>query len=277
MPCPTAWRAEPCIVNVYCCCCQPKLASRVAALAPQTLRDEVDLAAAIARRLRLAHVHLFELLLHRPLELRESTTLERFDDQIAAGLQPLRGKFERQLAQMHGARLIGGLDTGEIGGQIRNHKVELAPVERRLDRGVPFGLPEVAADEYHAANRVHRQQVDGDDAPARAQLLVQHLRPASRRRSQVDDAHARPEQPVLLRELQQLERRARAVAQPGRFLDPVVVDVLLHPRLDELVLLRCLRSRHRPPSCARLVDRFTLTPEPRSRVGRGPARFTLAA
>ena len=51
------------------------------------------------------------------------------------------------------------------------------------------------------------------------------------------------QQLVALGELQQLERGARAVAQPGRLLHPVVVDVLVHPRLDEPVLLRGLQ-RH---------------------------------
>ena len=70
-----------------------------------TLCDQVNLAAPVARGLRLAHVNLLEIALHQLLELGESFTLKSLDHEIA-GLHPTGGKFERQLAQVNGTRLI---------------------------------------------------------------------------------------------------------------------------------------------------------------------------
>jgi hypothetical protein len=53
----------------------------------------------------------------------------------------------------------------------------------------------------------------GDHLPARTDLLYGDLRPAARRRAEVDDALPGREKPVGAVDLRQLERRARPVAE----------------------------------------------------------------
>ena len=64
------------------------------------LGDQIDLAAPVSRRLRLAHVNLREMPLQRAPQRNEAFTLKRLDHEIAAWLQPSYGKFERQLTKM---------------------------------------------------------------------------------------------------------------------------------------------------------------------------------
>src|SRR5207245_1364008 len=109
-------------------------------------------------------------------------------------------------------------------------------------RREPGVLAEIRPYDRHSRDRIHRQQIDGGDGGARAETLAKHLAPASRRGTEVRDAHSRPEQVVAVGELEELECGARAVAAARCLLDPGIVDVPGHPRLDELVLLRCLES-----------------------------------
>src|SRR5436190_3899954 len=72
----------------------------------EALGDDIDLAAPVPRRLRLAHIDFGESLLRGAPQGHETLALERFEHEIAARLQPCRCKFERQLAKMHRSGLI---------------------------------------------------------------------------------------------------------------------------------------------------------------------------
>src|SRR5262249_27866844 len=96
-------------------------------LAPfQALSDEIHLSAAVAGCLWLAHVDLLEFASHELLQFGKSSALKSLDHEIAAGLQPGNGKFERQLAQVERPCLIRRFDTRKVGGEIGNDKVDLA-------------------------------------------------------------------------------------------------------------------------------------------------------
>src|SRR5512143_893457 len=94
---------------------------------------QVHLTAPVARCLRLAYVDLREMPLHFLPELRKSLALKRLDHQIAAGFEPAHRELEGQLPEMDRARLVRRLHAGQIGGQVGNDKVDLAPAERRLE------------------------------------------------------------------------------------------------------------------------------------------------
>ncbi len=68
------------------------------------------------------------------------------------------------------------------------------------------------------------------------QLVADILAPAARRRAQVDDDLARLDQLVLFVDLLELVGRARAIAFALRQLDVGIVDMVVQPRLPELVL-----------------------------------------
>src|SRR4030095_3569307 len=155
------------------------------------LSDKIDLTAAIARRLWLADMDLREMLLHRTYEFLESLALKRFDGQITAGLQPFLRKFERQLTQVDRTRLICRRDTRKVGGKVRNDKIHRTTCKRRLDGGQSLVGAKVGLDERDATTVLPRQNIARPDARGGAQPLVQHLRPASRRRTEIDDAHSR--------------------------------------------------------------------------------------
>jgi hypothetical protein len=98
--------------------------------------------------------------------------------------------------------------------------------------------------ESHVAQRVHRQQIDGDHAAARARFRRGNLRPAARCRAEIDDDHARLQQLVARRDFDQLVRRARAIAFRLRALHVDIVDVLHHPLFAGLGPFHRLRCRH---------------------------------
>ena len=193
----------------------------------ETLADQVDLAAPVPRRLGLPYVNLREMRFQRTPELDESFALERFDDEIASGLQPAPWQIRAQAHQ--GAR--HGPDRrpprpDRLGDRSETTRSTLPSPSAFSSAASPASSRKSACTRVAPETGCHRQQVDGDDRGFGAETLAQHLRPAPGRGAQVDDAHPRPEQMVALGELDQLERGARAVAQARGFLDPRVVDVL---------------------------------------------------
>src|SRR5690606_7854381 len=102
-------------------------------------------------------------------------------------------------------------------------------------------LPEVAQEELHPGDRLHGQHVQGDYpalqvATGRREALAQDLAPCPRRRTEVDDVHARPDQPVLVVDQAQLEGRPRAIAVLLREPDVRVPDVAIQPCPVDLAL-----------------------------------------
>ena len=65
----------------------------------KALSNQIHLLTAATRRLGLAHAGPVEARPEGTVQPLESGALECFDDQIATWLQPIRGKFQRELTQ----------------------------------------------------------------------------------------------------------------------------------------------------------------------------------
>ncbi len=135
----------------------------------QAFADQVDLAAPVPRRLGLPHVDLGEMRLQRAPQLRETLALERFDDEIAPGLQPCACAKSSASSPRCTPRAWSAASTPDrLGDMSETTRSSLASAERLFERREPVVLAKVGLDERHAGDRLHRQQVDGDDASPRA-------------------------------------------------------------------------------------------------------------
>src|SRR5205823_8797222 len=133
----------------------------------ETLSDQIDLSASVARRPRFTHMHLIEAVLRRMLQIGKAFTLKRLDDQVAAGSEPSYSEFQRKFTQMNASRLIDGVDAGYIGRKVRKHKVDLPAPERPFELTQCGILAEIALDKLNIGNRLHWQQVHGNDPRSR--------------------------------------------------------------------------------------------------------------
>ena len=87
----------------------------------------------------------------------------------------------------------------------------------------------VAEHEIHAGNGIHGQYVRRHDLARAADDPRRILAPTAGRRAQVHASNARPQQPLGLLDLLQLEHRARSPTFPVRPFDELVVRVLGEP------------------------------------------------
>ncbi|MNC50024.1 hypothetical protein D3C75_992420 [compost metagenome] len=164
----------------------------------------------------------------------EAFALEDLDQEVAARTQHAGGQIQGQLAQVHGARLVGRAYATHIGGHVGNHKVDRMLADRLEDLREHHIVGEVALDEGDIGDAVHRQDVRGDQAPLVADHPTGDLRPAARRRAEVDHGHARPQDAVLLLDFQQFVAGARTVAVLLRHLHVGIVEMLFQPTLAGL-------------------------------------------
>src|SRR6185295_18214262 len=94
-----------------------------------------------------------------------------------------------------------------------------------------IGVEKIDPREFDAADRVHRQDVDGDDAAVLADALARHLAPAAGRRAKIDNARTAFQHVMLVVDLGELEGRARteALALGARHVG--IVELTLEPEL----------------------------------------------
>ena len=87
--------------------------------------------------------------------------------------------------------------------------------------------------EIDAGDRLHRQEIDGDDAARlrRADALGRHLAPAAGRGAEIDHARAFLEEARLVVDLDQLVGGARANAFALGARDVRIVELALQPQL----------------------------------------------
>lgn len=200
-----------------------------AVLPLEALAYQIHLARARARGFRLADHDFLERAAHVLEEGFRAFALEYLDRVVAAGLEHLAHHVEGEFDQVHRRGLVGDGDAADVGGDVGDDQVGLAAFElgENLLEHAVFG--EVALDEVDVVQRVHRQDVAGDDPAVVADDLARHLRPAAGRRAQVHDQHAGADQLVLLVQLEQLVAGPRAVAILLRAFDVRVVDVFVQP------------------------------------------------
>ncbi len=163
--------------------------------------------------------------------LVETFALEDLDQEIAARPQHTAGQVQRQFAEIHGARLVGGPHSTHIGGHIGNHKVYRMIADRLEDPREHRVLGEVALDEGDVGDAVHLEDVRSDQPAAVADHPAGDLRPPARRGAQVDHGHARTQDAVLLLDLQQLVAGARAIAIALGHLHVGIVEMFFQPTL----------------------------------------------
>src|SRR5690606_12602568 len=160
---------------------------------PPSLHDALPILATLGpRSLRLQQLDRTEgssRVLH---ELRETLALKKLDEKGTSGSEDLGGEQQRLLGKAHAAGLIDRACATDIGGHIGHHKIYLLVPDgarERLDGG---RIGEISVQEFDPRDRLHRQQVDRPDPPARADALRGVLAPGPRRRAEVDDAHPGP-------------------------------------------------------------------------------------
>ena len=101
------------------------------------------------------------------LKFGQTSALEHFDDKVTVGLQRMEGEFKCQLSQVNASRLIDGVDASYIGRKVRKHKVDLPAPERPFELTQCGILAEIALDKLNIGNRLHWQQVHGNDPRSR--------------------------------------------------------------------------------------------------------------
>ena len=102
-----------------------------------------------------------------------------------------------------------------MAGGVRRHVGE-HHVGRPAEHGFQFvrraGVEKIDLREIDAGDRIHRQEIDGDDAAALrgADALGRHLAPAAGRGAEIDHARAFLQEARFVVDLDQLEGGARA-------------------------------------------------------------------
>ena len=175
-------------------------------------------------------LHHGEVALERRKQRRLGAALDHLGEKRAAVFQHPAGELRCGLDQRHDLQMIGRTMTGGVGGHVGQHQVGRA-AEHRLELVRRIGVEKVDLREFSAGNRIHRQDVDADDASARADALDRDLAPAAGRGAQIDHARAALQHVMLVIDLGQLERRARtkALALGARHIR--IVELALEPQL----------------------------------------------
>src|SRR6266705_291561 len=197
----------------------------------QPFPHQIHLAGAGPRGSGLARSDFDEGFAHRGEELRITRSLKYLDQKRAVRFQMSPGELQRQLAQMDAAGLVGRAHPAQIGGHVRNYKVEPSPLQGGLDPFEHFLVAEIPADDSNPGYRRNFQKIDRDDASGPPDALRERVRPAPGRGPEIDHVVPGTRELVPLRDLDQLVRRARAVAVRFRAVNVGIADVAFEPRL----------------------------------------------
>ncbi len=159
----------------------------------------------------------------------EALALKYLDQEITTRTQHAARQIERQLAEEHRARLIRRPHPTHIGGHIRNHKVDGIIPDGLEDLSEDLVFCEIALNEGYVGDAVHRQNVRCDQPTLVADDPTGDLRPATRRRTEVDHRHARAQDAILLLDFQQLVAGARTVAVALGHFHVRIVEMFFQP------------------------------------------------
>ena len=124
--------------------------------------------------------------------------------------------------------MIGGAMAGGGRGHVGQHQIGLA-AQRLFQHLRHAFVHKIALEDFDPGDRLHRQNVGGDDLAAAAKPLRGDLAPAARRRAEIEHQRAGPQQMEFAVEFFQLERRARTVAFGLRRGDVRIVKLALKP------------------------------------------------
>ena len=180
-------------------------------------------------------------------KLAVAAAVKHLGDQRALGLHVVQGEVDGQFDQVGDAGGVGRRDARQVGRHVGDHHVGLAAGHGRLQLApAPRARGSRPAGTGHALDRLHRQDVQRDDgavqfprgSAAGRQLAAHVLAPGARRRAQVDHQVARLDQAQGLVDFLELVGGAGAVALPRGELDVGVVDVVVQPRLVDLLAFR---------------------------------------
>jgi hypothetical protein len=154
-----------------------------------------------------------------------------------------------------------------MNGLSANERVELP--QHLVAREIPLN-------EFHADDRIHRQNIQRNEATLAVQYFRRELAPAARSRAQIDDGHARADEAIGALNLFQLEDSARAIALLARTLHINVALVFLQPTMARFGTFR--HPSRIEVSILRGIQRFiTLTRRIRARSDYplSPIRYRL--
>src|SRR6266571_5075527 len=168
---------------------------------------------------------------HRGEELRITCPLKYLHQKRAVRFQMSPGEFQRQFAQSDAAGLVGRAHPAQIGGHVRNYKVEPSPAQGSLDPFEHRLVAEIPADATNPGYRRDLQKIHRDHAPGSPDALGKRLRPAPGRGPEIDNSVPGTRESVAFRDFHQLVGRPRAVAVRFRPVNIGIIDVPPEPRL----------------------------------------------
>jgi len=148
----------------------------------------------------------------------EAFALEKFHHENSARHKPFVGELERQLGKVHTPGLIRRRNTADIGGHIRQYKIDFC-TDRGFQARENVGFAKIPVNALDALERVHRQYIERHNAPLDPHTFGGHLRPTARRRTKIHDLLPALQKAITLVELDQLERCASPVASAASLLD----------------------------------------------------------
>ena len=110
------------------------------------------------------------------------------------------------LRELAPARLVIDPHSAQIGRHVRHYKVDRPSNDVRLQSFKHFRLAEVSANELDPRERLHLEDVEGDDPRTAGERASCDLGPSARRGSQIDDQPCVTEQMIACIDGFELER-----------------------------------------------------------------------
>ena len=191
-------------------------------------REHVKLGRIRPARRRLDVLHACEVALEHGEQRSLRAALDHLGEEASAGFEHLAGEICGGLNQRHDLEMIGRTVTGGVRRHIGQHHVGRT-AEHGLEPVRRLRIEKVDLRKLHAGNLVHFENVDGDDAALVADALYRDLAPAAGRGTEIDHATPGLEEMLLVVDLGELERRARAETFALRARDIGVVELAFEP------------------------------------------------
>ena len=156
-------------------------------------------------------------------------TLEQLHEEDAVVLENVTRESRRTVRELAPTCLIVHLHATQIGCHVRHYKVDRPPADACLQPTEHFRVTEISLNELDSGNRLHLQDVEGDESAAGGERAACNLGPSSGSGAEVDD-HPRIAKQVIARiDGFELERSARTQPAPACFPEEGVAGALAPP------------------------------------------------